>query len=166
LPKSAKRRLAAGIRTFSPRKERKKGKQDRRHPFLRSVFQGRAGHPIGLAGRAIARRRAERILIEDIPVHTLQSLDRLFEPMPPKSLLPDRPHPRNSEDVRGRWAWFAKAPQQAASAVILYIRTERISHWSVLTGVIGDRLALYDSTGTKTIVVTATEPYVAIAITR
>ncbi|CAA0128661.1 Uncharacterised protein [Starkeya nomas] len=34
---------------------------------------------IGLAGRAIARRRAERTLIEDVPLDTLQSLDRLLE---------------------------------------------------------------------------------------
>ena len=34
---------------------------------------------IGLAGRAIARRRAERTLIEDIPLDRLQSLDRLLE---------------------------------------------------------------------------------------
>ncbi|MGF7009488.1 hypothetical protein J2X50_005010, partial [Aminobacter sp. BE322] len=34
---------------------------------------------IGLAGRAIARRRAERTLIEDIPLDTLRSLDRLLE---------------------------------------------------------------------------------------
>ncbi|TIS98541.1 MAG: DUF4158 domain-containing protein, partial [Mesorhizobium sp.] len=34
---------------------------------------------IGLAARAIARRRAERALIEEILVDTLQSLDRLLE---------------------------------------------------------------------------------------
>lgn len=34
---------------------------------------------IGLAGRAIARRRAERTLIEEIPLDGLQSLDRLLE---------------------------------------------------------------------------------------
>ncbi|MGB3390945.1 MAG: DUF4158 domain-containing protein, partial [Pseudaminobacter sp.] len=34
---------------------------------------------IGLAGRSIARRRAERALIEGIPLDKLQSLDRLLE---------------------------------------------------------------------------------------
>ncbi len=34
---------------------------------------------IGLAGRAIARRRAERTLIEDIPLDRLQSLDNALK---------------------------------------------------------------------------------------
>ncbi len=34
---------------------------------------------IGLAGRAIARRRAETTLIKDVPLDTLRSLDRLLE---------------------------------------------------------------------------------------
>jgi hypothetical protein len=37
---------------------------------------------LGIAARAIARRRAERALIEEIPVDTLQSLDRLLEVNP------------------------------------------------------------------------------------
>lgn len=41
---------------------------------------------IGLAARAIARRRAERALIEEISVDTLQSLDKLLDIAPTISL--------------------------------------------------------------------------------
>ena len=86
-----------------------------------------------------------------------------FELISPKDLLPDRPYPRNPEDVRGRCAWFAQASSQPARAVILDINTDWISHWSVLTGATGDRLTLYDSNGMRTVASVSAEPFIVIA---
>ncbi len=89
-----------------------------------------------------------------------------FELLPPKDLLPNRPYPRNSEDVRGRCAWFAQAASRPARAVILDINTDWISHWSVLMGATGDRLTLYDSNGMRSIAIAACEPFLVIQATR
>ena len=56
---------------------------------------------IGLACRAIACRRTERILIEDIPLDTLQSLDRLLEVDPLVG--------------QTRFHWLRSAPEALAS---------------------------------------------------
>ncbi len=85
-----------------------------------------------------------------------------FKLMAPKSLLSDRPYPRNSEEVHGRSAWFAEASEQAASAVILDINNQWVSHWSVLTGTADQRLALYDSNGMKTAASSDAEPFLVI----
>lgn len=85
-----------------------------------------------------------------------------FELMAPKNHLSDRPYPRNPEDVRGRCAWFAQAASSPARVVILDINTDWISHWSVLTGVTGDRLTLYDSNGMRTVASVSAEPFLVI----
>lgn len=89
-----------------------------------------------------------------------------FELMAPKDLSPDRPYPRNPEDVQRRCAWFAHAASQPARAVILDINTDWISHWSVLTGAIGDRLTLYDSNGMRSVAITACEPFLVVEVKR
>jgi hypothetical protein len=89
-----------------------------------------------------------------------------FQLMSPKSLLPDRPYPRNPEDAHSRCAWFARAASLPASAVILDINTDWISHWSVLSSATGDRLALYDSNGMKTVAADACEPFLVIQTKR
>lgn len=85
-----------------------------------------------------------------------------FELMSPKDLLPDRPYPRNPEDVAGRCVWFANAVAQPAHAVVLDINTDWISHWSVLTSARDERLTLYDSNGMRTVAVAACEPFLVI----
>lgn len=67
---------------------------------------------IGLAARAIARRRAERALIEEISVDTLQSLDRLLEVDPAIG--------------QTRFHWLRSAPE-APGASNLVGPTERIA---------------------------------------
>ncbi len=67
---------------------------------------------IGLAGRSIARRRAERALIEEIPLDTLQLLDRLLEVDP--------------SIAQTRFHWLRSAPE-APSASNLVGLTERIA---------------------------------------
>ncbi len=67
---------------------------------------------IGLAGRAIARRRAERTLIEDISLDTLQSLDRLLDVDP------------SIGQTRFHWLWSAPEAPGASNLVGL---TERIA---------------------------------------
>jgi hypothetical protein len=69
---------------------------------------------IGLAGRAIARRRAERALIEDIPLDRLQSLDRLLEVDPSIS--------------QTRFHWLRSAPEAPAASNLVglpHVRKER-----------------------------------------
>ncbi len=67
---------------------------------------------IGLAARAIARRRAERALIEEISVGTLQSLDKLLEVDPAIG--------------QTRFHWLRTAPD-APGATNLVGLTERIA---------------------------------------
>lgn len=67
---------------------------------------------IGLAGRAIARRRAERTLIEDIPLDRLQSLDRLLELDPSIG--------------QTRFHWLRSAPEAPAASNLVRL-TERIA---------------------------------------
>ena len=67
---------------------------------------------IGLAGRAIARRRAERTLIEDIPLETLQSLDRLLEVDPAIG--------------QTRFHWLRSAPEAPGASNLVGL-TERIA---------------------------------------
>lgn len=66
---------------------------------------------IGLAGRAIARRRAERTLIEDIPLDTLQSLDKLLEVDPAIG--------------QTRFHWLRSAPEAPGASNLVGL-TERI----------------------------------------
>lgn len=67
---------------------------------------------IGLAARAIARRRAERALIEEVPLDKLQSLDRLLEVDP----------------VIGqtRFHWLRSAPEAPGASNLVGL-TERIA---------------------------------------
>lgn len=67
---------------------------------------------IGLAARAIARRRAERALIEEVPLDNLQSLDRLLELDP----------------VIGqtRFHWLRSAPEAPGASNLVGL-TERIA---------------------------------------
>lgn len=67
---------------------------------------------IGLAGRAIARRRAERTLIEDIPLDTLQSLDGLLEVDPSIG--------------QTRFHWLRSAPEAPVASNLIGL-TERIA---------------------------------------
>ncbi|MEH0296215.1 DUF4158 domain-containing protein, partial [Agrobacterium sp. CCNWLW71] len=67
---------------------------------------------IGLAGRAIARRRAERTLIEDIPLDRLQSLDKLLEVDPSIG--------------QTRFHWLRSAPEAPAASNLVGL-TERIA---------------------------------------
>jgi hypothetical protein len=67
---------------------------------------------IGLAGRAIARRRAERTLIEDIPLDTLQSLDKLLEVDPSIG--------------QTRFHWLRSAPEAPGTSNMVGL-TERIA---------------------------------------
>ncbi|MBB4123668.1 Tn3 family transposase [Martelella radicis] len=67
---------------------------------------------IGLAGRAIARRRAERTLIEDIPLDTLQSLDKLLEVDPAIG--------------QTRFHWLRSAPEAPGASNLVGL-TERIA---------------------------------------
>ncbi len=67
---------------------------------------------IGLAGRAIARRRAERTLIEDIPLDTLQSLDRLLEVDPSIG--------------QTRFHWLRSAPEAPGASNLVGL-TERVA---------------------------------------
>ncbi|WP_320202251.1 Tn3 family transposase (plasmid) [Agrobacterium sp. rho-13.3] len=67
---------------------------------------------IGLAGRAIARRRAETTLIKDVPHDTLRSLDRLLEVDPSIG--------------QTRFHWLRSAPE-APGASNLVALTERIA---------------------------------------
>ncbi|MDG4892706.1 Tn3 family transposase [Mesorhizobium sp. WSM4976] len=67
---------------------------------------------IGLAGRAIARRRAERILIEDIPLDKLQSLDRLLDVDPAIG--------------QPRFHWLRSAPEAPGGSNLVGL-TERIA---------------------------------------
>jgi len=67
---------------------------------------------IGLAGRAIARRRAERTLTEDIPLDRLQSRDRLLEV--DASIGQTRSH------------WLRSAPEAPAASNLVGL-TQRIA---------------------------------------
>ncbi|ANV25347.1 Tn3 family transposase [Rhizobium pusense] len=67
---------------------------------------------IGLAGRAIARRRAEKTLIEEIPLDRLQSLDRLLEVDPSIG--------------KTRFHWLRSAPEAPAASNLVGL-TERIA---------------------------------------
>ncbi len=67
---------------------------------------------IGLAGRAIARRRAERTLIEDIPLDALQSLDRLLEV--------------DQSIGQTRFHWLRSAPEAPGASNLVGL-TERIA---------------------------------------
>ena len=67
---------------------------------------------IGLAGRAIVRRRAERTLIEDIPLDTLQSLDRLLEV--------------DQSIGQTRFHWLRSAPEAPGASNLVGL-TERIA---------------------------------------
>ena len=67
---------------------------------------------IGLAGRAIARRRAERTLIEDISLDTLQSLDGLLEVDP--------------SIKQTRFQWLRSAPEAPGASNLVGL-TERIA---------------------------------------
>jgi hypothetical protein len=67
---------------------------------------------IGLAGRAIARRRAEKALIEDIPPEKLQALDRLLEVDPTIG--------------QTRFHWLRSAPDAPGGSNLVGL-TERIA---------------------------------------
>ncbi|MBZ9711556.1 Tn3 family transposase [Mesorhizobium sp. ESP7-2] len=67
---------------------------------------------IGLGGRAIARRRAERTLIEDISLDTLQSLDRLLEVDPSIG--------------QTRFHWLRSAPEAPGASNLVGL-TERVA---------------------------------------
>ena len=67
---------------------------------------------IGLAGRAIVRRRAERTLIEDIPLDILQSLDRLLEV--------------DQSIGQTRFHWLRSAPEAPGASNLVGL-TERIA---------------------------------------
>ncbi len=67
---------------------------------------------IGLAARAIARRRAERALIEEISVDTLQSLDKLLEVDPAIG--------------QTRFHWLRSAPDAPGASDLVGL-TERIA---------------------------------------
>jgi hypothetical protein len=67
---------------------------------------------MGIAARAIARRRAERALIEEIPVDTLQSLDRLLEVDPAIG--------------QTRFHWLRSAPEAPGASNLVGL-TERIA---------------------------------------
>lgn len=67
---------------------------------------------IGLAGRAIARRGAETTLIKDIPLDTLQSLDRLLEVDPSIG--------------QTRFHWLRSAPEAPGASNLVGL-TERIA---------------------------------------
>jgi hypothetical protein len=67
---------------------------------------------IGLAGRAIARQRAERTLIEAVPLVTLQTLDRLLEVDPSIG--------------QTRFHWLRSAPEAPGASNLIGL-TERIA---------------------------------------
>jgi hypothetical protein len=67
---------------------------------------------IGLAGRAIARRRAETTLIKDVPLDTLRSLDRLLEVEPSIG--------------QTRFHWLRSAPEAPGSSNLVGL-IERIA---------------------------------------
>ncbi|MCF1470290.1 DUF4158 domain-containing protein, partial [Agrobacterium vitis] len=67
---------------------------------------------IGLAGRAIARRRAETTLIKDIPLDALRSLDRLLEVAPSIG--------------QTRFHWLRSAPEAPGASNLVGL-TERIA---------------------------------------
>ncbi len=85
---------------------------------------------IGLAGRAIARRRAERTLIEDIPLDTLQSVDRLLEVDPSIS--------------QTRFHWLRSAPEAPGASNLVGL-IERVAFLRTLE--IDPRLQMRISSG-------------------
>lgn len=85
---------------------------------------------IGLAGRAIARRRAERTLIEDIPLDTLQSVDRLLEVDPSIS--------------QTRFHWLRSAPEAPGASNLVGL-IERVAFLRALE--IDPRLQMRISSG-------------------
>lgn len=87
-----------------------------------------------------------------------------FKLIAPKSLLPNKPYPRDPTDVQGRLAWFSRASELSGVGLIVDINTDWISHWSVLGGITSDRLCLYDSNAMKTVAAAACEPCLAIQV--
>lgn len=85
---------------------------------------------IGLAGRAIARRRAERTLIENIPLNTLRSLDKLLDVDPSIG--------------QTRFHWLRSAPEAPGTSNLVGL-TERIAFLRAL--VIDPRLQMRISSG-------------------
>lgn len=85
-----------------------------------------------------------------------------FSATPARKLL-GRPLSRRG-DVGGRGAWLQEAAKLSHCAVILDINTPWLSHWSVLAGVEGNRVRLFDSSGIRTIEITSCEPFVAIQL--
>ncbi|MET3524807.1 hypothetical protein ABID25_006678, partial [Mesorhizobium abyssinicae] len=82
------------------------GNETRSFPSLHSIEK------IGLGGRAIARRRAEKEIVEGIPPDRLTSLDRLLEVDPAIG--------------QTRFHWLRSAPE-APGALNLVGLTERIA---------------------------------------
>lgn len=73
-----------------------------------------------------------------------------FQLLPPKALL-DQAYSKKASDDGLRREWLRAASDIADIAVILDINTPWMSHWSVLMGVEGDRVLLFDSNGMRSI---------------
>lgn len=84
-----------------------------------------------------------------------------FELLPPKAIL-DRPYPKKAGDGAARSDWFRVASTIPDAAVILDINTPWVSHWSVLAGVDGGRLLLFDSNGMRSIAMADTEAFLVM----
>ncbi|RDL49733.1 hypothetical protein BLJAPNOD_00841 [Ensifer sp. M14] len=84
-----------------------------------------------------------------------------FELLSPKALL-DQPYPKKASDDVARREWFRAASAIPDAAVILDINTPWMSHWSVLAGVDGDRLLLFDSNGMRGIAMASTQAFLVI----
>lgn len=59
--------------------------------------------------------------------------------------------------------WFNAFALNPEIAVILDINTPWLSHWSVLAGVEGDRVLLFDSSGMRSVAAAACKPFIAIS---
>lgn len=84
-----------------------------------------------------------------------------FGLLPPKTLL-DIPYPKKASDDTARRDWFRAASALPDAAVIVDINTPWISHWSVLDGIKGDRLVLFDSNGMRNIAIASAQAFTVI----
>ncbi|WP_373413552.1 hypothetical protein [Ensifer aridi] len=84
-----------------------------------------------------------------------------FELLSPKALL-DWAYPKKASDDGVRQDWFRLASEMPDAAVILDINTPCISHWSVLAGVEGDRLSMFDSNGMRSIAISSAQAFLVI----
>lgn len=72
-----------------------------------------------------------------------------------------QPFPKHG-DGNARGGWLKEAAELTNCAVILDINTPWLSHWSVLAGVEGNRVNLFDSMGMRAVDVEACKPFLVL----